>query len=440
MSILVCDTWQMTSEVSHPAGKMGSEQGKRFMSKHRTMTISRFRWLAALLAAALVAAACSSDPDEAAPPTAEPADTTAAPVTTTTEAAAEPADTIEAAEPTVTTTADETPATTAAGDEATGEADEPTTEAEADEAPDGADSDEAADEPAGDDPATGDEGEPDEGDAVEEEPEAEEPAEPNYENRSAGSVFPDSAYYDHDAIRGLFPECLPPPDDSFGWVNRVFDYWHQTYAGWDTESVKIGGYTIASGWWTDEQLEMFFPGDRITAALAREHAAYFRSTNYVTLWDHARLPSGEGILERNVSYWPLLWDDGSYTFANLYRRLAAMGYSDTESEPSSTEELLAVVRDDGVPGNDPNPDGINVSHMLAEWMVTRYQFPPTTREPAAWAMRTLLTAREATCVAEGMKAVCEGDDLAGIGDQSAQVLKRSHRFGRVLWSLVCPEA
>ena len=181
---------------------------------------------------------------------------------------------------------------------------------------------------------------------------------------------------------------------------------------------------------------MFLPGDGITAASAQQHAGYWADTEIPTMWPDNDIPEAVGIAERYVAFWPSVTADGRYTFENLYRRLESIGYRDTDDDPSTAMEALKVIRDDGVPGNGPNPAGISVGHMLAEWMITRYQHPPATREPAAWAMRTLLTEREATCVADAMTAVCNEQ-----GEQPlSPVLDRDHRFGRVLWSLVCPEA
>lgn len=404
------------------------------------MTILRARWLTALLAAAMLAAACSSTPeDEAAAPA-----TTAASPTTGTTAPDETAPVTTGSAPTETTEAADAAETTAPA--TTDDAEEPeVTEAEADE------STAVAGERTPDDADDGASGLPDaktgEADAeatAEDDPEAAETAEPSYENRSTGSVFPDNAYYDHDAIRALFPHCPPLDGGSLGewapWIGEVFDYWDETYKGWDTDSVPLAGRWIASGWWTDEQLDRFRPGAGITAASAREHAEYHSNIDYTTMWSGSNVPQGGA---GNIySYGPFLWADGTYTFENLYRRLASYGYVNSESERVNLSETLRVVRDSGLPGGDPNPPEVDVTMLLVEWTVTRYRHPPTMHEPAAWAMRSLLDARDPGCVAAQMRSVCDydGDDMAGvIGEQAAELLDRNHRFGQVLWSLVCPE-
>lgn len=404
------------------------------------MTMFRARWLAAALAVLMAAGACSGTPDDETTATTD-APTTAVPVT------AEPASTttIDGDEPTATTSDSGTQATV----ETTGTTTPPTTEAEAagaNEEQSASEADDASTETDTSEPTSGDESETDESTEGDESqpddtPEAVEVAQPYWKYRSVGTAFPDSAFYDHNQIKALFPHCPPQEGRSFGWVDDVFAYWDETYARWDTESQLVEGsdgrsYRIATGWWTDEQLEMFRPGDGITAASARQHAGYWADANYLTLWPAGGVPSGVGIAERYVAFWPRQSADGRYTFENLYRRLESIGYRDTDDDRPTALETLAVVRDDGVSGNGPNPAGISVGHMLAEWMITRYQFPPTTREPAAWAMRTLLTEREALCVAEAMTAVCNGQ----VEEPLSPVLDRDHRFGRVLWSLVCPEA
>lgn len=415
------------------------------------MTILRARWLAAAVALLMVAGACSGTPEAEttaatdAPTTAAPATTepvTAEPTPTTTSVGDEPADTATDTQATVeTTTSSTTEAEAAESDEDQSAAEDGDTSTE----PTESDTSEptSGDESETDESTEGDKGQPDDT------PEADEAAQPYWKYRSVGTAFHDSAFYDHNQIKALFPHCPPPPGGSLAeWIDEVFDYWDNTYARWDTESQLVEGsdgrsYRIATGWWTDEQLEMFRPGDGITAASARQHADYWADENYLTVWPAGGVPSGVGIAERYVAFWPRQSADGRYTFENLYRRLESIGYRDTDDDRPTAREALAVIRDDGVPGYSPNPAGINVGAVLVDWTVTRYQFPPTTREPAAWAMRTLLEERDPVCVANQMRSVCDydGDDLADIiGEQATQVLGRDHRFGRVLWSLVCPEA
>ena len=378
----------------------------------------------------LVAAACSSADSTA---DADPADEPAA--TTTTEAETAEADTSP------------TPDTEPGIDTGTGDSDDGETAANGTETSDGdsepgtAETSPTPSEPEPNDTAdtADDTSEPDDtaaGDAAQPEPDPAETPETDRDDspepeirRTPGSAFHDAWYWDHAAIRALFPECPPADVAADSWVYRVRDYWDAAYAGWDLDVRLLppDGTTVASGWWTDEQLDMAYPGLGDTAESAHSHARYDARLDTVYLW-----PVGGGgdlsvLGGMGVSYAPQLFDDGSYAFENLYRRLTAAGYTN----PGSSDDLLPYVRDDGASGvNLPDTD---VGALLGEWTITRYQYPPTVHEPAAWAMFTLLDARESGCVVEQMQAVCDSGDGEGL-------LTRDDRFGRVLWSLVCPDA
>ena len=315
------------------------------------------------------------------------------------------------------TTADTTPANDA---EATPADAEPTPEPDPDAAPaDPATGDDV--EAAPDTPAASDT-EPTTGTASDDSPAPE-------IRRTPGALLKDGWYYDHAAIAALFPECPPDPQPADHWTRRVFDYWDETFAGWDLEARVLtpGGPAIAAGWWTDEQLERAYPGLGYTAESAREHARYIAARNAIYLWPPDAAGSLEALKDRGVRYAPQDFGDGDYAFGNLFRRLAAAGYTNPETD----DDVFPYIRDDGASGvNQPDT---NIGELLWEWMLTRYQYPPTVHEPAAWAMRTLLTAREAGCVAESMQDVCDSGEGDGL-------LARADRFGRVLWSLVCPDA
>lgn len=361
------------------------------------------RWLAALavfVSAALLAASCSSSEPEAQPaPTAEtqPAEptapATAAPVTTTTAVTtteATVAPTTTAAPATVVTTTQPPPTTT--------EATEP------------------------------------------EEPSP--PREAVYENKSPDSVFPDDAYYDHTQIRELFPDCPPPRENratEIIWFSpeEIADhitYWDSMYEGWDTESREINGYTIATGWWTDRQLARYLtPAGLITAASARQNEWYYPELDHLVFWPAAN----EGWLPR---YWePHRFASTDTMMVHLYRRAVSRGYVSNDTDGAATvEEQLRHIRDSGMPGNQPNPERMRGNSRLAgllwEWTLYRTQWPPTTREPAHFPMRSLLEAREPTCVVAEMLKVCSGQV-----PPDTPLLKRWDNFGQVLWSLICPE-
>lgn len=364
------------------------------------MTISRARWLAVLIAVLMVATACSSASDEAAATTipvpttvletVEPATTEAEPAAT----ADEPADTTPDTAPTVETTA---PPTT--------EADAGTTDdAVSDEADEGVNGD-GTDEP-------------------EDEPVA---AEPNYENRSADSAFPDSAYLDHDAIRALFPECraaLPSPD----WALEHDEYWFKTFENWDTEFVTLNGQRVASGWWTDEQLEMYLPGYGLTAASVRADAVYVPQTDDMLPYSGA--PPGEGLAD---AYWvPLDNEDGTFSLPSLYRRLQTVGYDASASNPGNRGYTLELVRRNDVAGYNTTTDASELGVLMWDWVTYRIQQPPIDEEPTAWGIYTLLETRREGCVAQQMLNICNGEREA-----DSPLLAPSHRIGQALRSLAC---
>ena len=384
----------------------------------------------ALLAAALLAAACSDDPDTSQPPPGTEAPEPAVVETTVpdTTSATEPAvvettvpDTTSATEPAVVETT--VPDTTEAPEPTADTVPADTTEADSEEPVTG--------DPDGDGPAGADE--PDTTEAQPDDADDEVGAQPEDET-SADSVFPARAYFDHAAIRALFPNCPPPPGGSLaGWIDDLFDHWDGVYAGWDTDSERLSGLQIASGWWTDEQLALWRPGSGITAASARRDGTYDRKLDTVKLW-----PAGPGPARqtRQHSYSPYRWADGTYTFKDLYLRAESRGFVREEGGPAvGAGVLLSHIRDGGMPGNAPNPTEVDAGMLLLEWTLYRYTRPPTTGEPAAYVMRTLLEAHEPNCVAAQMRSICDYD-----GEITEPLLGRDDRFGRVLWSLVCPEA
>lgn len=393
------------------------------------------RRLAVLLAAAMVAAACSGTPEE---------DTAPSPATTQPQATADPAttevsETTEAAAPTtagVETTTKTEPDTTEA------EADEPVADTDDETQTDGTEEETtdtvARDADTGDEPETGEaetgedvDEEAEDGEEIEESSDTEddtettEPAEPIYENRSATSVFPLRAYFDHDAIRALFPECPPSPELP-DWMVDHFARWDFIYSGWDTEVQELKGTLISSGWWTDEQVETWRPGYGITAASAREHANYRVDLDTVTL----RSPNAQSSEPRVRYLYPHRGGDGN-VMPTLYDRLVTVGYTSTDDAISAESETLRLIRDTSLAGT--NPPGIDMFRLLWNWAQFRTQQPPTTGEPTAYAMRTLLEARDAGCVAEQMAAVCDGSREA-----ESPILGRTHRLGKALRSIVCP--
>ena len=291
--------------------------------------------------------------------------------------------------------------------EATDEADQETSTPQADETadsePEDQDTDEAAQEP--DEPI--------------------DTAEPTYENRSEGSVFPPRSYFDHDAIRALFPECSPTEFPLPQWMVDHFAHWDWMFAGWDTEThTTYNDKRVASGWWTDERLAAWRPGQGITAESARRNAGYLANTDSLTLWETAGLNTSE------MYFYPYISDSVAGAFPTLYERLATVGYVSTDGQIATTDQDLALIRDTSLAGT--NHEGIDLFRLLWNWAQFRTQQAPIDKEPTAWAMRTLLEARDAGCVAEHMAAVCDG-----ARDAESPILSRSHRLGKALRSIVC---
>ena len=144
----------------------------------------------------------------------------------------------------------------------------------------------------------------------------------SYQNRSENSVFPatDEYYFDHDEVAALFDQCrtggrppapasadYPPPihmvgrvDDVDGdgwvsendWLNQGLDFWESVFENWDTEIHDIGGKVVASGWWTSEQLRMYYPSGIITPQSARQEAFFLDSHDL--LWLETSAPNNGG--------------------------------------------------------------------------------------------------------------------------------------------------
>ena len=319
----------------------------------RHMTARSARRAVTVLAAAVIAAAACAQPDTATPPPSTTAASEAAPADSTQPEAATPTTHTtpqrDDTEPAPATTAQPAAADTPTADTDSTDQQEPTGDVDSDEVveaddsaqeesdeidsaaagevvddPDGSATDpEEADEAAAEEPDETTEEDEDETAAEEPEDAAEETetAEPNYEGRSPDSVFPSRAYFDHDAIRALFPECAPPPPVP-QWMVDHFARWDPIYAGWDTDSQRLSGLQIASGWWTDEQLAVWRPDSGITAASARRDGTYSRDLDTVLLWPVG--PAPENKVEGYA--YPYKFADGRVTMPTLYARAASRGY------------------------------------------------------------------------------------------------------------------
>lgn len=296
-----------------------------------------------------------------------------------------------------------------------------------------------------------------------------------YKNRSPDSVIPatDEYYFDHDEVAALFPDCSPgrrpntrdgEPIHMIGkvadvdgsgrvdyndWLQAGLDFWEQVFENWDTEVHDIDGHEVVSGWWTTEQLRMQFPDSSVTAASALQEAFYNERANYV--WpisldrepvEHAR--NGDWRLS------PSRIDDQHYYLEHLYLRLNdARGYEAGHDVPGggwratgvprvTVADLARMISDTGLPGTGPNPPSVRPGNLLWDWTDARYRYAPIDREPAAWAMRTLLETRSYACVARQMREHCDSGEFHA-SPHMRHPSQGGSRLGSVLWSAVCPD-
>ncbi len=284
----------------------------------------------------------------------------------------------------------------------------------------------------------------------------------NYQNRSENSVIPatDAHYFDHNEIRALFGDCplgkrLPTNElepihmvgkvedlDGDGWVsvndwlNTGLDFWESVFENWDTDTHNINGKEVASGWWTNKQLRMYFPDGGVTADSARQAAFYNNTVDL--LWI-----GGESSVNIDWVTGPLKYIvDGRayYAHSSLYRRLeSTVGFVSEHPGSEAPWDIRARwIADDGLLGHDPNPPRVVSAELLWDWMDTRHSFVPVDKEPTAWAMRTLLEARDSECVAGKTREHCESGDFHS-SPHMRHPNQGGSRLGAVLWSAVCPE-
>ena len=138
----------------------------------------------------------------------------------------------------------------------------------------------------------------------------------------------------------------------------------------------------------------------------------------------------------------------TYVMKDLYLRLEdTVGYVNGWITPDQYERSVAhmgnlavMIADDGLPGTKPNLPSVrmHLENLLWDWVDARYNFPPADREPTAWAMRTLLEARDSYCVVREMRSHCESGDFHA-SPHMRHPSQGGSRLGSVLWSTVCPE-
>ena len=210
----------------------------------------------------------------------------------------------------------------------------------------------------------------------------------------------------------LWAHCPPEPEPQ--WLVERLNGFDLTWANWDTESVELDGYHVASGWWTDEQLNRWLPGAGVTAEMAYEHATYHPISDTVGLWPVTILPTAH-------------FQDTPRSHPGLRPAMEHRGHN-----LSSFADMLRATRD-GIAGSGAWPDHVRPGLLLTGWVQWRYAQPPTIQEPIAWAFRSLFEARESGCAAEALIAMCAS------GETPSPLLASDHPIGRVLRSLACGE-
>lgn len=304
----------------------------------------------------------------------------------------------------------------------------------------------------------------------------------NYQGRHPDSVFPadDEHYFDHDEVAALFSQCRSygRPDlrtngalpyyvdfevvDQNGddwittndWHDMRLDYWSEAYANWDADKRENAtGHEFATGYWTDEQLRLVFPNSGLVAKDAPKALSFDERSGVLTVnpgWTNRDFSAdiSWGVFPEKFAYVEADDDGYAYTYVmkDLYLRLEdTVGYVNGWVTPDQYESsaphlgaVAAIITDDGLPGTRPNPVRMRPENLLWDWMDARYNFPPSDREPSAWAMRTLLEARDSYCVVREMRVHCESGDFH-ISPHMRHPSQGGSRLGSVLWSTVCPE-
>ena len=254
-----------------------------------------------------------------------------------------------------------------------------------------------------------------------------------YENRSPDSVFPaaDAWYFDHDEIRAAFPDC--PRAGSWqmpAWFVEWAEIPDALYAGWDTEATVLrDGNRVATGWWTDENLAARWD-PAPTAAEARASGVMGRSGGF-SFWGTS------GVYVAPPEWWYSPWNAPDAPPDPLFWRLVDNGYT------GHNVQAVIWARDTGIiPHRQMDFDEYETAGLLFSWMHYRYQREPVDREPTAWAMRTLLEARDIECVAVQMLWACDlSDPMSHPYLESPHMRNDEHasRLGLALWSIVCGE-
>ncbi len=221
--------------------------------------------------------------------------------------------------------------------------------------------------------------------------------------------------WNHQALIDLPLWSHCPPEQWTSTLIARLDRYLGVWDGWDSEVVELEGYHIASGWWTDEQLDMWLPGAGVTAQMAREHANYHPIMDTVGLWPDTMAPTSMNV-------------EAPEHLPTLKAAMEHRGH-----DPHAPLSVLLRATRDGIAGSGAWPDDVHVGLLLTDWMRWRSSRPPTIHEPVAWPLRSLFQARESTCVGEALIEMCASDDTP------SPVLASDHPIGRVLRSLACGE-
>ena len=235
--------------------------------------------------------------------------------------------------------------------------------------------------------------------------------------------------FDHEHIKTLFPECTAGQTGINGPQTQFFyGRWDDMFAVWDREAIEItdretgSREVIASGWWTDRQLQAYYPGSDMTADNAASRFIF--SSNPDELGTDSSV---------SVTAWYAKPSD----FRSLNSAVRSRGWTDSTVHRSKLN-IGRWVTETGIGGADaPWPSDVNLGALLAGWTRVRYQYPPLRGEPSAFAVTTLLTVTSGSCVMAEMQQACEVRSNTGRVPEEPY-LQPDHPLGIVLWNLACP--
>lgn len=229
-------------------------------------------------------------------------------------------------------------------------------------------------------------------------------------------------HWDHQALVDLELWSHCPPESWPTWLDDLIDGFDETWANWDTEttqlSTEFGDFHVASGWWTDRQIDRWLPRSGITGQAARQQARYLPYHGTVAIW-----PEETAVGTHK--------QDSPQTLTTLGAAMQHRGNSLSWLEMIRTTRY--GIAGSGAWTNQINADKDFVGKLLTGWTRWQYALPPTTHEPIAWPLDTLFRQHESTCVSNALIEMCKS------GQTPSPMLAADHPIGRVLRSLACGE-